>query len=66
MQGQGARRAAAGAVGVDLQKLRQTAQGTVEADATDRPVVAEAHLRQQRTAAVAALEEQVGARPLGR
>lgn len=66
VQRQGARRAAAAAVGIEVKLIRQTVEGAVKGDAASRAVAAEAHLGQQGGAAVAALEKQLDVRRLRR
>ncbi len=66
VQRQGARRAAAAAVGIHLQQGRQAVERSVKGDSTGRAVAAKAHLRQQRGSTVAALEKQLGRRRLCR
>lgn len=66
VQGEGAGNAAAAAIGIHLQQVRQAIKRAVKGDATGRPIAAEAHLRQKGAAAVATGEEQVGTCRLGR
>jgi hypothetical protein len=66
VQGQGARRAAAIAVGIQMQHLRQTVERAIKGDAPGRPAAAEAHLSEQSGAAVATGEIEFSACRLGR
>jgi hypothetical protein len=66
VQGQGARDAAATAIGIHLQQVRQATERPVKGDAAGRAIAAQAHLRQQGGTAIAAVKTQVGARRLGR
>ncbi len=66
VQGQGARDAAATAIGIHVKHLRQATERSVKTDAAGRAIAAQAHLRQQGAAAIAAVKAQIGARRLGR
>ncbi len=66
VQGQGARKNAATAVGIHMKNLRQPVERPVKGDAPGRPIAAQAHLAEQGGAAVATGEVQFGTRRLGR
>jgi hypothetical protein len=66
VQGQGSRDAAATAIRIHVQQIRQATERSVKRDAASRAIAAQAHLRQQGAAAIAAVKAQVGVRRLRR